>query len=93
MLNALIAAIWITYLAILGCQLIIYNKIQKAKKSEKALMATLETNLQALHWWNLKTTEDKQKIAHQWMLECTETGIKTPFQQFLTNKLKEAPYA
>lgn len=55
-------------------------------------MATLETNLQALHWWNLKTTEDKQKLAHQWMLECAETGIKTPFQQFLTDKLKEAPY-
>lgn len=92
MANLLLAGLWITYLVILGCQLIIYNKIQKVKKSEKVLMATLETNLQALHWWNLKTTEDKQKLAHQWMLECAETGIKTPFQQFLTDKLKEAPY-
>lgn len=87
MIELLLAALWITYTAVLILNYINHRKISRLEKKQQEQIKTISAQLRFMQL----SEADKKKLGHQWLSHCAATGIKIPYSQYVTDQLKEVP--
>ncbi|WBL42359.1 hypothetical protein PBT90_00075 [Algoriphagus halophytocola] len=90
MLELQLTAIWITYSAIL---VMLWMTFRKLENRTKSLNQAMEEILTAQIIKSI-SPELRKKLGNEWMIQCTESGVKTPFKEFVIKyRREEAPHA